>query len=110
MNVNLSNAVRMFYGKSSYEMVYMEAIANSLDAEATEINVGIVAQSKKIADTLQLTISDNGVGFTDGRFKKFSNLFDTEDTAHKGLGRLAIVAGGQVIGISKLIPQKFQFH
>ena len=27
MNVNLSNAVRMFYGKSSYEMVYMEAIA-----------------------------------------------------------------------------------
>lgn len=89
MNVNLSNAVRMFYGKSSYEMVYMEAIANSLDAEATEINVGIVAQSKKIADTLQLTISDNGVGFTDGRFKKFSNLFDTEDTAHKGLGRLA---------------------
>lgn len=25
MNVNLSNAVRMFYGKSSYEMVYMKA-------------------------------------------------------------------------------------
>lgn len=89
MNVNLSNAVRMFYGKSSFEMVYMEAIANSLDAEATEITVEISAKSKKIADTLQLTISDNGVGFTDGRFKKFSNLFDTEDTAHKGLGRLS---------------------
>lgn len=89
MNVNLSNAVRMFYGKSSFEMVYMEAIANSLDAEATEITVVISAKSKKIADTLQLTISDNGVGFTDGRFKKFSNLFDTEDTAHKGLGRLS---------------------
>ena len=89
MNVNLSNAVRMFYGKSSFEMVYMEAIANSLDAEATEITVVISAKSKKIADTLQLTISDNGVGFTDGRFKKFSNLFDTEATAHKGLGRLS---------------------
>ena len=89
MNVHLSNAVRMFYGKSSYEMVYMEAIANSLDAKASEINIEIVAQSKKIADTLQLTICDNGVGFTDNRFKKFSNLFDTEDTAHKGLGRLA---------------------
>ena len=37
MNVNLSNAVRMFYGKSSYEMVYMEAIANALDAKATEL-------------------------------------------------------------------------
>ena len=89
MNVNLSNAVRMFYGKSSFEMVYMEAIANALDAMATEISVEISANSKKIADTLQVTISDNGVGFTDGRFKKFSNLFDTEDTAHKGLGRLS---------------------
>ena len=89
MNVNLSNAVRMFYGKSSYEMVYMEAIANALDAMATEINVEISANSKKIADTLQVVISDNGVGFTDDRFKKFSNLFDTEDSAHKGLGRLA---------------------
>ena len=89
MNVNLSNAVRMFYGKSSYEMVYMEAIANALDAMATEINVEISAQSKKIADTLQVVISDNGVGFTDRRLKKFSKLFDTEDAAHKGLGRLA---------------------
>lgn len=70
-------------------MVYMEAIANALDAKATEINVEISAQSKKIADTLQVTISNNGVGFTDGRFKKFSNLFDIEDAAHKGLGRLA---------------------
>ena len=89
MNVNLSNAVRMFYGKSSYEMVYMEAIANSLDANATEITIEITANSKKIADTLQLTISDNGEGFTDRRFVKFSNLFDTEDSAHKGIGRLA---------------------
>ena len=84
MNVNLSNAVRMFYGKSSYEMVYMEAIANSLDAKATEISIEIVAKSKNIADTLQLIIKDNGVGFTNDRFKKFSNLFDTEDSAHKG--------------------------
>lgn len=30
--------------------------------------------------------------------------------AHKGNGRVKVVAEGQVIGISKLIPQKFQFH
>lgn len=89
MNVHLSNAVRMFYSKSSFEMVYMEAIANALDAEATEICIFIVAKSKDIAQSLQLTISDNGIGFTEERFKKFSNLFDTEDAAHKGLGRLA---------------------
>lgn len=46
MNVHLSNAVRMFYSKSSFEMVYMEAIANALDAEATEIGISIVANSK----------------------------------------------------------------
>ena len=89
MNVHLSNAVRMFYSKSSFEMVYMEAIANALDAGATEICIYIVANSKDIAQSLQLKISDNGVGFTEDRFKKFSNLFDTEDAAHKGLGRLA---------------------
>lgn len=53
MNANLSNAVRMFYGKSSYEMVYMEAIANAMDAMVAEINIEISAQSKKIAERLE---------------------------------------------------------
>ena len=30
--------------------------------------------------------------------------------AHKGNGRVKVVTEGQVIGISKLIPQNFQFH
>lgn len=89
MNVHLSNAVRMFYSKSSFEMVYMEAIANALDAGATDIQIHINANTRNIAQSLCLTISDNGVGFEDARFKKFSNLFDTEDAVHKGLGRLA---------------------
>jgi hypothetical protein len=37
MQVKLSQAVKMFFGNSSLEMVYFEAIANALDAGANEI-------------------------------------------------------------------------
>ena len=37
---------------------------------------------------MAVTISDNGVGFNDVRFGKFSKLFDVEEQSHKGLGRL----------------------
>jgi hypothetical protein len=78
----------MFFGNSSLEMVYFEAIANALDAGATEIGITISAQDYSQPETLIIEIEDNGVGFTDERFKKFSNLFDVDDTTHKGLGRL----------------------
>lgn len=88
MRVQLSKAVKMFFGNSSLEMVYFEAIANALDAGATEIGITISAQDYSQPETLIIEIEDNGVGFTDERFKKFSNLFDVDDTTHKGLGRL----------------------
>jgi hypothetical protein len=88
MRVKLSKAVKMFFGNSSLEMVYFEAIANALDASATEIGITISAQDYSQPETLIIEIEDNGVGFTDERFKKFSNLFDVDDPTHKGLGRL----------------------
>jgi hypothetical protein len=88
MRVKLSKAVKMFFGNSSLEMVYFEAIANALDAGATEIGITVSAQDYSQPETLTIEIEDNGIGFTDERFKKFSNLFDVDDTTHKGLGRL----------------------
>ncbi|GHT30355.1 ATPase [Bacteroidia bacterium] len=88
MRVKLSKAVKMFFGNSSLEMVYFEAIANALDAGATQIDIAISAQDYSQPETLTIEISDNGIGFTDERFQKFSNLFDVDDTTHKGLGRL----------------------
>ena len=32
MDVNVKRAVKMFFSKSSFEMIYFEAIANALDA------------------------------------------------------------------------------
>lgn len=88
MKVKLSQAVKMFFGSSSLEMVYFEAIANALDANATEIDIKISAKAFNQPETLQIEISDNGEGFTDERYRKFSKLFDVEESSHKGLGRL----------------------
>jgi len=88
MKVKLSQAVKMFFGKSSLEAVYSEAIANALDANATKIDIRISANTFNQPETLIIEISDNGEGFTDERYKKFSNLFDVNEGTHKGLGRL----------------------
>ena len=88
MQVNIKKAVKMFFSKSSFEMIYFEAIANSLDAGATNIDIKInLANTKQIAN-LTLEINDNGVGFEDERFNKFNKLFEVEEQTHKGLGRL----------------------
>lgn len=88
MKVKLSQAVKIFFGNSSLEMVYFEAIANALDANATEIDIKIFIQALNQPETLQIEISDNGEGFTDERYNKFSKLFDVDENTHKGLGRL----------------------
>ena len=88
MQVKLSQAIKMFFGNSSLEMVFFEAIANALDAGANEITISIAAKALNQPSTLEIEISDNGQGFTDERYKKFSKLFDVEESSHKGLGRL----------------------
>ncbi len=88
MKVNLKQAIKMFFGNSSLEMVYFESIANSLDAGATEINISISIEATSKPKTLEIEISDNGIGLNNDRFNKFSNLFEVEEDSHKGLGRL----------------------
>lgn len=100
MRVKLNKAVKLFFGNSSLEMVYFEAIANSLDAEATKINIVISAKDYSQPETLTISIKDNGVGFTDDRFDKFSNLFDVDESSHKGLGRLVYLCYFENITIS----------
>lgn len=88
MEVNVQKAVKIFFSNSSFEMIYNEALANALDAGANEIRINISLPDPTQLQNLQLTISDNGVGFDDYRFGKFSKLFDVEEQSHKGLGRL----------------------
>ena len=88
MQVKLSQAVNMFFTNSSLEMVYFEAVANALDAEATEININIQMETESNLSSLVISIEDNGIGFTEERYKKFVKLFNVDEDSHKGLGRL----------------------
>lgn len=108
MKVKLNKAVKMFFGNSSLEMVYSEAIANSLDANATEIDINIKIAAFNKPDTLQIEIIDNGDGFTDERYRKFSNLFDVNESSHKGLGRLVYLCYFQKVSISSVFDNRLK--
>ena len=39
MEINLKQAISMFFSQSSFDMVYLEAVANALDAGASKIHI-----------------------------------------------------------------------
>ena len=90
MEINLKQAISIFFSQSSFDMVYLEAVANALDAGASEIRIHFSASSISDQNSFHLTISDNGVGFTNERYTKFCRLLevDQNDKTHRGLGRL----------------------
>lgn len=91
MKINVSNAANLFFPNPSLELVFFEAIANSIDAGATEITVDINLSSFSKPEELQIVIKDNGCGFQDRNFDKFSNLLEVEADDHKGVGRLVFL-------------------
>lgn len=90
MEIEVKKAVQIFFSNASFEMIYLEAFANALDAGADEFRIDICATGTTPTDLSSLSIKlwDNGVGFDDVRFSKFSKLLSVEDKTHKGLGRL----------------------
>lgn len=105
MNVNLSNAISHFFPNPSYEQIYFEAVANALDAGATEINIEISIEDYNRSDTLRLKVSDNGEGFTEENFQRFSNLMDAANKEHKGLGRLLYLVYFHKINIESVYKE-----
>lgn len=91
MKIDIKDALKKFFPNPSFDLIYAEAVANALDAKATKISIEINLDEFQDSDTLALCISDNGIGFTDARYKKFSTLLQTEDSHHKGLGRLVFL-------------------
>lgn len=88
MKIEIKDALKKFFPNPSFDMIYSEAVANALDAQATSISIKVELTEFQDADSLTLCIRDNGVGFTAERYKRFSTLLQTADTHHKGLGRL----------------------
>jgi hypothetical protein len=92
MDINLKNAVSHFFPNVSFEHVYFEAVANAVDAGATEISIDVSLTGFDKPETLSVVITDNGDGFTDKNFAKFKSLLEVENPLHKGLGRLVYLA------------------
>lgn len=88
MEINLGNAAKHFYSTHSLEMVYFEAVANSIDAKSTRIDIRINIEDFNKPETLLIEIADNGQGFNEHNFGKFSKLLEIDDEKHKGTGRL----------------------
>lgn len=92
MDIETSSAIKLFFPNPSLALVYYEAIANALDAGATEINIEISIQAFTASETLNVKISDNGSGFIDESFDRFKTLMKPKDGFHKGIGRLVFLS------------------
>ena len=114
MDISTKAAINHFFPNPSFEMIYSEAFHNSLDAGATQVIISISIHSFATTDTLKIEIKDNGVGFTDERYNRFSHLLQTEDKRHKGLGRLVYLCYFKKITIDSIYENKhrrqFIFH
>jgi len=91
MDIETSGAIKLFFPRSSLTQVYFEAVANALDAGATEVNIDIDVLAFDNPNTLKITVSDNGEGFTDENFARFNKLLCPRDQFHKGTGRLVFL-------------------
>lgn len=106
MKINLKQAVKYFFTNPSLELVYIEAIANSIDAGASKIDIEISIDDFSKPDALVILIRDNGEGFNDKRFKKFSELMKVEDESHKGLGRLVFLSYFNKVDVTSSFGKK----
>ena len=106
MRVKTKNATTLFFSGTSLEYVYFEAIANSIDAGATEITLNIRISSFTESDSLSVTVIDNGNGFNDESFERFCNLLDRPDEQHKGIGRLAYLSYFEKVNVQSFFDNK----
>ena len=86
MESELSQLKNYFFRTSTFMNIYEEAVKNSLDADANKIKI-IIRRKNKDSDT-ELSIIDNGTGFNQDSFNRFSTLGLIENNEHKGIGRV----------------------
>ena len=91
MEVEISQAIKTFFSNTSLRMVFCEAIANSLDANAENIDISIFIEEYNKPKSLKIIIKDDGDGFRDDGLKRFKKLLSPKDTLHKGIGRLVFL-------------------
>lgn len=114
MDIEVKNAVSVFYATSSFDDVYCEAVANAIDAHATQIDILVCADKFTKPETLKIKISDNGDGFNGRNYDKFSTLLKVDGNDHKGVGRLVYLTYFQNVHIKSVFDgnkkREFDFN
>ena len=108
MDINVSKAADLFFPNPSLELVYFEAIANAIDAGATNIKINISIKDFQNTDSLSLEIIDNGKGFTEENFSRFKTLLENPHDDHKGIGRLVFLKYFSNISITSQFESKIR--
>lgn len=106
MEIDTKYAVKLFFTNPSFVQIYFEAVANALDAGASEVTIYISTDGQIAPEHLEITISDNGQGFTDERFDRFRWLKEPSDPYHKGLGRLVYLHYFSTVSVVSIFDGK----
>jgi hypothetical protein len=92
MEFETKYALRLFFPSPAFAQIYFEAIANAIDADATDISIKITSDGKiHNPNNLEIAIQDNGVGFSEERYERFKRVQEPQDSIHKGLGRIVFL-------------------
>jgi hypothetical protein len=92
MEIETRYALRLFFPSPAFVQIYFEAVANAIDAGATDIHIAIKSDGRiHNPNHLEITIQDNGVGFTEEGYERFKRVQEPQDSIHKGLGRIVFL-------------------
>ena len=105
MEIKTDYALKIFFPSPAFTQIYYEAVANALDANATEVSIHILTDDQIAQKQLEITISDNGEGFTEERFERFKVTQET-DVYHKGLGRLIYLRYFKKINVESVFERQ----
>lgn len=91
MEITPTYAAKRFFSNPTFTQIFFEAIANSLDANAKKLFIKITCDGNIEPNHMEITVTDDGEGFTDERFARFARIDEPKDPFHKGLGRLVFL-------------------
>ena len=94
MKVNLRKAMNKFFSNPAFEMIYSEAMANALDANATRLRIDISLESFDRPETLSIKIQDNGNGFSEEMLRALRDRIREIEA-----GKVSIEESGGHIGL-----------
>jgi hypothetical protein len=105
MEIQTDYALKIFFPSPAFTQIYYEAVANALDANATEVSIHILTDDQITQKQLEITITDNGEGFTEERFERFK-VTQESDAYHKGLGRLIYLRYFKEINVESVFERE----